>query len=75
VRKRLSAVGNSLGIIIEKPILELLNIDKDTELELSTDGERLILEPVRPPGHRRRVAAAAKRALGTHKLLLEKLAR
>ena len=75
MRKRLSAVGNSLGIIIEKPILELLHIDKDTELELSTDGERLILEPVRAPGHKRRVAAAAKRAMGTHKLLLEKLAR
>jgi len=38
MRKRLSAVGNSLGVIIEKPILELLHIDKDTELELSTDG-------------------------------------
>ncbi len=75
MRKHLSAVGNSLGIIIEKPILELLHIDKDTELELSTDGVRLILEPVRPAGHRRRVGAATKRALGTHKKLLEKLAK
>ena len=75
MRKRLSTVGNSLGIIIEKPILELLHIDKDTELELSTDGERLILEPIRPEGHRRRVAASTRRALGTHKTLLEKLAK
>ncbi len=75
MRKHLSAVGNSLGIIIEKPILELLHIDKDTELELSTDGVRLILEPVRPAGHRRRVAAATKSALGTHKKLLDKLAK
>ena len=75
MRKRLSAIGNSLGIIIEKPILELLHIDKDTELELSTDGARLILEPVRPGGHRRHVAAATRRALGTHKKLLEKLAK
>ena len=43
MRKRLSAIGNSLGVILEKPILELLGIDKDTELELSTDGERLIV--------------------------------
>ncbi|MFO0760302.1 MAG: AbrB/MazE/SpoVT family DNA-binding domain-containing protein [Byssovorax sp.] len=75
MRKHLSAVGNSLGIIIEKPILELLHIDKDTELELSTDGVRLILEPVRPAGHRRRVAATTARALGTHKKLLEKPAK
>ena len=52
MRKKLSAVGNSLGIVIEKPILELLNIDRDTELELTTDGDRLIIEPVRERKHR-----------------------
>ena len=75
MRKRLSTVGNSLGIIIEKPILELLQIDKETEFELSTDGERLILEPIRPAGHRLRVTASTKRALDSHKKLLEKLAK
>ena len=47
MRKKLSAVGNSYGLVIEKPILELLNIDRDTELEMSTDGDRLIIEPIR----------------------------
>lgn len=75
MRKRLSAVGNSLGILIEKPILELLHIDKETELELSTDGERLILAPIRPDGHRLRINASTKRALASHKKLLEKLAK
>ena len=36
--KRLTAIGNSHGIIIEKAILELLDIDRDTELEMKTDG-------------------------------------
>ncbi len=36
--KKLSAVGNSLGLIIERPILELLDITKDTPLEVRTDG-------------------------------------
>ena len=40
--KKLSAVGNSLGLIIERPILDLLNITKDTPLEVRTDGEGLI---------------------------------
>jgi|JI10StandDraft_1071094.scaffolds.fasta_scaffold146300_2 antitoxin MazE len=75
MRKHLSAVGKSLGIVIEKPILELPHIDKDTELELSTDGVRLIPEPVRRAGHRRPIAAATKRALGAHEKLLEKLAK
>jgi antitoxin MazE len=46
MRKKLSAIGNSLGIVIEKPILELLKIDRDTELEMTTDGSRLIIAPV-----------------------------
>lgn len=48
MRKSLSAIGNSLGLVIEKPILELLGITRDTELEITTDGTRLIVEPVRP---------------------------
>lgn len=47
--KRLQIVGNSLGLIIDKPILELLKITPDTELEITTDGERLIIVPVRSP--------------------------
>lgn len=41
--KKLCAIGNSLGFIIERPILELLKIDQDTPLEVRTDGESLII--------------------------------
>jgi antitoxin component of MazEF toxin-antitoxin module len=53
MRKNLSAIGNSLGLVIEKPILELLGITRDTELEITTDGTRLIVEPV-PVGKAKR---------------------
>ena len=43
--KKLTAIGNSLGFIIEKPILELLKITKDTPLEVTTDGTALIIRP------------------------------
>ncbi len=42
--KKLTAIGNSYGIIIEKPILELLGFDKESVLKVSTDGRRLIIE-------------------------------
>lgn len=45
--KKLSTVGNGLGLIIERPILDLLDISKDTPLEITTDGEALIIRPVR----------------------------
>ena len=39
--------GNSLALVLDKPILELLNIEPDTPISISTDGKNLILTPVR----------------------------
>lgn len=75
MRKRLSAIGNSFGIVIEKPILELLDIDRETELEMRTDGERLIIEPVRKGGRRPRVAKAIGEVLSKHSETMKKLAK
>lgn len=45
--KTLSAIGNSFGLIIDRPLLELLGISRDTPLEIRTDGESLIVRPIR----------------------------
>lgn len=74
MRKKLSAIGNSLGVVIEKPILELLDIDRETELDMRTDGERLIIEPVRG-AKRAKVKAAVQRAMRAHDATLRKLAK
>ena len=74
MRKKLSAIGNSLGIVIEKPILELLDFTKDTELDMTTDGERLIIARVRK-SKRDRVKASLARAMVAHDQSLRKLAR
>ena len=72
--KKLSAVGNSLGLIIERPILELLDIDKDTELEVRTDGEALIIRPAKLT-KKARIRASAKRMMAVHEETLRKLAK
>jgi antitoxin MazE len=72
--KKLSAVGNSLGLIIERPILELLDIDKDTPLEIRTDGEALIIRPARG-GKKERVREATQRMIAVHQETLRKLAK
>lgn len=58
MRKNLSTIGNSLGLVIEKPILELLGITRETELEVTTDGTRLIVEPVQAGGVKRKIRQA-----------------
>jgi antitoxin MazE len=72
--KKLSAVGNSLGFIIERPILELLNITKDTPLDVSTDGEALIIRPV-TRSKMDRVIAAADELMDAHEETFRKLAK
>jgi antitoxin component of MazEF toxin-antitoxin module len=74
MRKKLSAVGNSLGVLIEKPILELLKIDRDTELEVTTDGNRLILEPVRID-RKKRIKEIHQQVLRDHADTFRKLAK
>jgi len=43
--KKLIQHGNSAALIIDKPIMEMLNITNDTTFQLSTDGKNLILSP------------------------------
>jgi antitoxin component of MazEF toxin-antitoxin module len=72
--KRLTAIGNSLGLIIERPILELLEIDKETPLEVRTDGEMLIIRPQRR-NRPARLNAAAERMMDAHDETMRKLAK
>ena len=45
--KKLVRHGNSLALVIDKAILELLRIDHDTPLELITDGDVIVIKPER----------------------------
>ncbi|GAB4547746.1 MAG: AbrB family transcriptional regulator [Phycisphaerales bacterium] len=45
--KTLIKHGNSLALVIDKPILEMLRIQADTPLEISTNGDALLVSPVR----------------------------
>ena len=73
--KKLSVVGNSLGLIIERPILELLDITKDTPLEIRTDGESIIIRPANKLTEQERVLAAADELMAAHDETYRKLAR
>lgn len=74
--KRLQAIGNSAGIIIDQPILELLRITPETELDLDTDGERLIITPLRAPSEaRRELADVQARVVRKHAETFKKLAK
>lgn len=41
--KKLTKHGNSLALVIDKGILDLLNIDAETPLSVRTDGSNLVI--------------------------------
>lgn len=45
--KKLTKIGNSLGVVLERPLLERVGIDARTELEVSTDGSVIVIAPRR----------------------------
>jgi antitoxin component of MazEF toxin-antitoxin module len=74
--KKLTRVGNSQALMIDKPILELLGITMDTELEITTDGQGLHIFPKGAKAdRRRRVKDAIGHVMTKHKRTLEKLAK
>ena len=47
--KKLTKHGNSYAMVIDKPILELLQAGPETPFEIISDGRSLVLTPVRDP--------------------------
>lgn len=72
--KHLTTVGNSLGLIIDRSILELLKIDRDTPLELITDGDELTIRPLRDQSRAKRLQSATKKIFEEQAETLKKLA-
>jgi len=56
--KKLTKHGNSLALVIDRPILDLLRFDADTALEISTDGKRLIIGASEPSPRRKKFEVA-----------------
>jgi antitoxin MazE len=74
VVKKLTKHGNSLALVIDRPILDLLKIDPDTLLDVSTDGRQLIVSPAKPSARRKKFEAAQELAHQRYGKAFQKLA-
>ena len=71
--KTLTKHGNSLALVIDKPILDLLKIEADTPLEITTDGQRLMIEPA-DSKRRTKLASAKRKVMAEWKDVFKRLA-
>ena len=72
--KKLTRHGNSLALVIDKGVLELLNIDDQTPLEISTDGTLLLISPERDEKRRIRFQEALEKVNAKYGCTLKRLA-
>ncbi|RLB48013.1 MAG: AbrB/MazE/SpoVT family DNA-binding domain-containing protein [Deltaproteobacteria bacterium] len=75
MNKRLTRTGNSLALVLDKPLLDKAQIDADTELEVSTDGRVIVIAPVRSKGRSRKLRKAVEDAHARYEGVFERLAK
>ena len=71
--KKLIQHGNSAALVLDKPILDLLNISFDTQFEITTDGKNLILSPQKEITSENDILASLKKVNDKYHHVLKKL--
>jgi antitoxin MazE len=74
VIKTLTRHGNSLALIIDRGVLDLLDIDGETPLQITTDGQVLIVAPVRDEARREQLDQALESINRRYGRALQRLA-
>ena len=56
--KRLTRTGNSIALVLDKPLLDELGLDENAEVEVSTNGQVIVITPRRSSARDRRFRKA-----------------
>lgn len=72
--KNLVKHGNSWAIIIDRPILDLLKIEPEAQVELTTDGHSINIAPFSNQDKRAKVRDARQKVNAKHAKAFKKLA-
>jgi len=72
--KHLTKHGNSLALVIDRGVLDLLEIDSETPLSITTDGKSLIVSPVRAAKRQKTLRVALREGTKRYGRILKRLA-
>ncbi len=73
--KKLIRHGNSAALVLDKALLELLNVEMDTPLEITTDGKNIIISPLSGRKDEATLLQALEKINQRHGAVLSKLAK
>ena len=72
--KNLKTSGNSLVLVLDRPLLEAAGIDASTPLEISTSGEVIVISPVRSAARNAKLKAGVEAMHRRHAGVFARLA-
>ena len=75
MKAKLTRVDDGAVLVLDKPLLDRLNLAADAEVELSTDGDVLTMTPVRDAERQRLFEQSAAKVLEKHAGLFDRLSK
>lgn len=72
--KTLTKHGNSYALVIDKALMEVLKIEPNTPLDISTDGRVLIIAPVEDQKRKKKFEKALQETNREYGQMLKRLA-
>lgn len=73
--KQIVRIGEFQGVILDKSLLEMANLDVGQEVELTVEGQRIVITPRPIYASDEEVREAAERTFKKHERSLRRLAR
>lgn len=75
MEKRLTRTGNSLALVLDRDLLDRTGISAETVLEVSTDGDVIVVTPKRTKGRAEKLRQAMGRADARYDGVFRRLAK
>lgn len=61
MKKKLTRTGNSVALVLDRALLEQTGMDEHSEVEISSNGDVIVVTPVRDEDREERFRAVADR--------------
>ena len=71
--KKLTRTGNSIALVLDKPLLEELGLDENAEVEVSTNGQVIVITPKRSSARNRKFRKAVDKVDSRYAGLFKRL--
>lgn len=75
IAKKLTRVGNTQAVVLDKTLLQLVDADVDSTFKVSIDGKKIILEPMNQKEVDRLALEASDKIRKIQKNVFKKLAK